>query len=269
MHIGVTVFNFEDGGLLPGGGYDFAPGIRAIAADPVYTDVVVLLEANQYGHDGETPLNRFVNALSEAARVPLVGRLGELDRGHFAPALIWNPNSVIVEKWFGYGVHRVAQQRMNYCEARVRDGKPFGVLLQHWDDQCGGLRFTSAQRISWVAKGKDPSVGCGRFQQHCVRSAREPERDFSKTPIRATRVVLVSPKLSHTEWAAITLWFFEPGGCHRRRYPCRNVERQSLRRRCWPHWLPRAPAPSATLERTTPRMTLWDRMPCGWACSAS
>ncbi|GAA5119906.1 hypothetical protein [Haloechinothrix salitolerans] len=181
MHIGVTVFNFEDGGLLPGGGYDFAPGIRAIAADPVYTDLVILLEANQYGRDGETALHGFVNALSEAARVPLVGRLGELDRGDFAPALIWNPNSVVIEKWFGYGVHRIAEQRVNYCEARVRDGKPFGVLLQHWDDQCGGLRFTSAQQISWVAEEKIPVLVAGDF--NCTASgAHEPERDFSLTP---------------------------------------------------------------------------------------
>ena len=40
--------------LLPGGRYDFAPGVQAIAADPVYTDIVVLLKANQYGRDGES-----------------------------------------------------------------------------------------------------------------------------------------------------------------------------------------------------------------------
>src|SRR6266511_2492039 len=95
----IALFNYESGGLQPGGGYAFDAVQRVLAQVDAAPALVLFGEAKHYrGRAGEAKYGA-AEALSDQLGVRYVVELGSMARGPMPPAIFYDPNVLVLRLW--------------------------------------------------------------------------------------------------------------------------------------------------------------------------
>src|SRR6266545_5203133 len=142
VSIGCVLFNYENGGLQPHGGYDFGPLQAALADSPHRPDLIFFCEAKHYGDHGGKGLLLAANAIADRFDQPYVGLLGYMERGPLPPAIFYNPTVLaLLPAWYGPGSHHDYHDQRNIAHfaargaarrRRSRSGRAGGHLRLPW-----------------------------------------------------------------------------------------------------------------------------------------
>ncbi len=170
ISIGCVLFNYENGGLQPSGGYDFGPLRAALAASPRRPDLIFFCEAKRYADNGGNGLLHAAKAISDQFDAPYIGLLGYMERGPMPPAIFYNP-AVLTQlpPWYGHGSHHDYHDQRNVARFAVRGtaagGEPdveFLAGVDHWEPLSGPVRELAARRWGrYGRKGKLPAILAG------------------------------------------------------------------------------------------------------------
>ncbi|WP_422769992.1 hypothetical protein ACN28C_25145 [Plantactinospora sp. WMMC1484] len=170
-HVGVALFNFEGGGLLADGGFDFDRLCRAFRHLDQAPALIAINEAKEWARDGNRGLLAATNALAQQLDRPYVGQLGWRERGPIEPALLYDPTVVALTSWYsdtGYPTH---DDKRGLAHFRVRaTGVEFGVLVEHWDPRSGATRLRQAARIDRYGQVPTTDARDGGPQRNCLRA---------------------------------------------------------------------------------------------------
>lgn len=185
--IGCVLINYQNGGLQPGGGYDFAPLIAAFADSPRQPDLIFYCEAKHYADRGGTGLLLAAQAISDKFGVPYIGLLGYMERAPLPPAFFYNPNVLtLLPPWYGHGSHHDYQDQRNVAHFAVRGaaapGEPdveFMAGVEHWEPLFGASRELAARR--WGRYGRKANLpGIFAADTNCTPSGPHfPQRDWA------------------------------------------------------------------------------------------
>lgn len=159
--IAVCLFNFENGGRIAPGQYDFSKLRTSIRHASRTPDLLVLCEAKEWGYWGKGPLYTAASSLSDQFKVPYETRLAHIERGDFAPAVFFNRNLLEPVYW-GNADRSVPQDKRNLVGLRITGtNKQFEVLPEHWDFTSGIARMPYAGRIASYGDKKVPVLVAG------------------------------------------------------------------------------------------------------------
>ncbi|SRR6266508_1933363 len=185
--IGCVLINYQNGGLQPGGSFDFAPLIAALADSPHRPDLIFFCEAKHYADRGGTGLLLAAQAISDKFGLPYIGLLGYMERAPLPPALFYNPNVLtLLPPWYGHGSHYDYQDQRNVAHFAVRGaaapGEPnveFMAGVEHWEPLFGASRELAARR--WGRYGRKANLpGIFAADTNCTPSGPHfPQRDWA------------------------------------------------------------------------------------------
>lgn len=166
--IDVALFNYQNGGLLPSGSYDFEPltyafrdlTLRHLTEAP---DLILFCEGKKFRANGERGLRECAMALAHACGtttyIPLAGTMPGGDLG---PVMLYNPTVLeVIEWWDG----REWPDKTNLARFQVLDSvekREFLAWVQHWDPRSGEARLMQALLVDrYGSTGPLPVLGGG------------------------------------------------------------------------------------------------------------
>jgi len=183
-HLPVALFNYEDGGQVTPGVYDFGKlkkGFTDVTTPPW---LILLCEAKEYDGWGKTGLLNAAKALSEQLDRPYVGELGWIDRGNFGPAIFYDPQELALLYW-GDTHASVPDDKRNMARFRLRNGSAeFLVVVQHWIFRSGRHRLEEAQVVDRFGNDRLPVVLGGDLNA-TASGLHLPQRDWANMSYRS------------------------------------------------------------------------------------
>jgi hypothetical protein len=176
--IDLSYFNYEHGGLqgvtsYSGGGtdYDYAGLVRVMSHGGRWPHVLVMGEGDRYEYNGGEGMWEAAAAMRAAGGRPYVPLLGSLPRqwGPFAPVIFFDPQAVVVRRWFDHRCPDFAARNRNLMMAGLpgRDDV-FRLITGHGDINDGDERLADAKMLHRFA---DPAIPCAILMDwNCVPS---------------------------------------------------------------------------------------------------
>jgi hypothetical protein len=181
----IALFNYEDGGLQPDGGYDFRPLQYAMAQAEVRPALILFCEAKHYrAHAGKAKYAA-AEALSDELGAPYVAELGSMARAPMPPAIFYNPDQLILRSWWNQDDPGVFDDQRNLARFVIRDSGPvaetrteFLAFVHHFEPLSGDTRLEEARRLSRYGDSQPlPVVGGGDFNA-TASGSHLPQRDW-------------------------------------------------------------------------------------------
>lgn len=157
--IQIDYFNYEHGGrkgadfLGHGREFNFSGLVKAMSTGR-YPDVLVIGEADRWDDTGGHGMYEACAALRKAGSPPYVPLMAELPRkwGPFAPAILYNPATIEVRRYFDAGLPYAADRTDNLFLATTPGSNQwFGVVPFHGDIHIGDARLADVARFDRFA----------------------------------------------------------------------------------------------------------------------
>jgi hypothetical protein len=157
----VALFNYESGGRVRPGTYDFSKLTEAFKDVEEAPAMILLNEAKEWHLWGHNALYRAVNALSERLGRRYTGVDGVGVRGPASmPAFIFDPQVVRLDSW-GDNHDTVHPDKQNLAHAHIwgRSAAKFRVLIRHGNPNSGDIREQEMREISGMRAGPPTLLG--------------------------------------------------------------------------------------------------------------
>ncbi len=183
--IDLALFNYENGGRLPDGGYDFLPLQRAFAQTEVKPGLILFCEAKNYRDNAGEAKYAAAEALSEELGVPYCVELGSMKRGPMPPAIFYNPEILTLRRWWQENDPGAFDDQRNVARFALRTSSRVAVerteflaFVHHFEPLSGDVRLDEARRVSRYGDAQPlPVVGGGDFNASASGS-HMPQRDW-------------------------------------------------------------------------------------------
>jgi len=183
--IPVALFNYQNGGLQPASGYDFGPLQHAFAGVDEAPALILFCEAKNYRANAGEAKYAAAEALSDALGVPYAVELGSMQRGPLPPAIFYNPNILILRRWWNQDDPGVYDDQRNVARFAIRgsghvaeERKEFLAFVHHFEPLSGDARLEEARRVSRYG-GAQPLPVIGGGDLNSTASGRHmPQRDW-------------------------------------------------------------------------------------------
>lgn len=190
-YVDVALFNFEDGGRLVDGTYDFTRLQRAFADVGTAPSLVLLCEAKNYkDHAGEAKYQA-AEALSDELGVPYVVEIGSMARAPMPPAIFYDPRVLVLRHWWQQEDPGVYEDQKNYAWFAIRgsgrvagDRTEFVAYVEHWEPLSGDVRLEAARRMSRASNLSLPVI-CGGDLNATASGKHLPQRDWMAAEFRS------------------------------------------------------------------------------------
>ncbi|GLH99874.1 hypothetical protein Pa4123_51500 [Phytohabitans aurantiacus] len=186
--VGVALFNYEDGGRTVDGVYEFANLRRAFADVDSHPALILFCEAKNYKDHAGQAKYAAAEALSDQLGVPYVVEIGSMARGPLPPAIFYNPNVLVLRRWWNEDDPGVYDDQRNIARFAVRGSAPnaadrteFLAWVHHWEPLSGDVRLEEARRASRTGAQSLPVIGGGDL--NATASGKHlPQRDWMAAP---------------------------------------------------------------------------------------
>jgi hypothetical protein len=184
--IDIALFNYESGGARPSGGYDFRSLQRAVAQAEAIPTLILLCEAKNYRDRAGEAKYAAAEALSDELVVPYAVEVGSMARGPMPPAIFYNPEVLVLRRWWNQDDPGVYDDQRNVARFAVRDSGPvaegrseFLAFVHHFEPLSGDTRLEEARRVSRYGEAQPlPVIGGGDL--NATASGRHlPQRDWT------------------------------------------------------------------------------------------
>ena len=167
--IPVALFNYQDGGRQPDGGYTFRPLQRAFSSLEVPPALILFCEAKNYRDRAGEAKYAAAEALSDQLGVPYSVELGSMSRGPLPPAIFYNPDVLILRRWWNQDDPGVYDDQRNVARFAVRSSGAtaarrieFLAFVHHFEPLSGDARLEEARRVSRYGSAQSlPVIGGG------------------------------------------------------------------------------------------------------------
>jgi hypothetical protein len=190
--IPIALINYRDGGRKPTGSYDFRP-LQQIFADTAEVPALIgYCEAKNWrDHAGEAKYAA-AEALSDQLRVPYVVELGWMPRGPMPPAIFYNPNLLVLRRWWQADDPGGYDDQRNTARFAVRGSSPtadgrreFLAFVHHFPALSGDQRLEDARRVGRYGDTQPlPVIGGGDLNA-TASGGHLPQRDWLAAPFHA------------------------------------------------------------------------------------
>jgi len=149
------LLNLEDGAQVSRGRYDFDRLRRAFATVQGAPSVVQFCEAKNYrDHAGEAKYAA-AEALSDELGGPYAVELGSMTRGPLPPAIFYDPNRLVLRRWWQHDDPGAFDDQRNVATFALRDSGETGeqrteflAWVHHFEPLSGDVRLEEAKRVS-------------------------------------------------------------------------------------------------------------------------
>jgi len=183
--IDIALFNYEDGGASPSGGYDFRPLQRAFAQAETVPALILYCEAKNYRDRAGEAKYAAAEALSDELGVPYAVELGSMARGPMPPAIFYNPNILVLRRWWNQDDPGVYDDQRNVARFAIRDSDNFPegrteflAFVHHFEPLSGDIRLEEARRVSRYRDAQPlPAIGGGDLNA-TASGDHLPQRDW-------------------------------------------------------------------------------------------
>lgn len=183
--IDIALFNYHAGGRTGTGSYDFTKLQGAVADVDRAPDLILMCEAKNYRDQAGEPKYAAAEALSDEFGVPYAVELGSMMRGPLPPAIFYNPNVLILRRWWNQDDAGVYDDQRNVARFAIRDSGPvarirseFLAFVHHFEPLSGDVRLEEARRVSRYGSDQSlPVIGGGDL--NATGSGKHlPQRDW-------------------------------------------------------------------------------------------
>lgn len=189
MQLPIALFNYQNGGRSPDGSYDFQPLQRAFATMQEPPALILFCEAKNYRVPAGEPKYAAAEALSDVLGVPYVAELGSMARGPMPPAIFYNPNQLVLRRWWNHDDPDAYDDQRNVARFAIRGSAlerrgrtEFLAFVHHFDPLSGDLRLEEARRLSrYGATQPLPVIGGADFNA-TASGGHLPQRDWMAAP---------------------------------------------------------------------------------------
>ncbi len=181
----IALYNYQNGGAQPGGGYDFRPLQRAFAQAEEIPSLILFCEAKNYRDRAGEAKYAAAEALSDELGVPYAVELGAMMRGPLPPAIFYNPDVLILRRWWNQDDPGVYDDQRNVAKFAIRDSgvvaeerTEFLAFVHHFEPLSGEVRLEEAKRVSRYGDAQPlPVIGGGDLNA-TGSGAHLPQRDW-------------------------------------------------------------------------------------------
>jgi len=181
----VALFNYENGGLQPGGDYNFRPLQCAFAQAEVIPALILFCEAKNYRDRAGEAKYAAAEALSDELGVPYSVELGSMMRGPLPPALFYNPDILILRRWWNQDDPGIYDDQRNVARFAIRSSgrvaeerTEFLAFVHHFEPLSGDVRLEEARRVSRYGDAQPlPAIGGGDLNA-TASGPHMPQRDW-------------------------------------------------------------------------------------------
>jgi hypothetical protein len=182
--IDIALFNYEDGGRTAEGTYDFTKLQRAFSNVDAPPALILFCEAKNYKDHAGEPKYAAAEALSDQLGVPYVVEIGSMARGPLPPAIFYNPDLLVLRRWWNQDDPGVYNDQRNIARFAIRSSAPvaaarreFLAWVHHWEPLSGDVRLEDARRASRTGAQTLPVLGGGDL--NATASGKHlPQRDW-------------------------------------------------------------------------------------------
>jgi hypothetical protein len=183
--IPVALFNYQDGGQTATGTYDFTRLQGAFAALDEAPALILYCEAKNYRDRAGEPKYAAAEALSDQLGVSYAAELGSMARGPLPPAIFYNPEVLILRRWWNQDDPGVYDDQRNVARFAIRDSSTiaatrteFLAFVHHFEPLSGDIRLEEARRVSRYGDAQPlPTIGGGDL--NATGSGKHlPQRDW-------------------------------------------------------------------------------------------
>jgi hypothetical protein len=202
----VALFNYENGGRLAPGQYNFQKLQHAFDGVDEAPALILLNEAKEWELWGETALHGAVNALSQRLGRQYEGRAGVGVRGPTSmPALLYDPQVVRLDYWNGNAQpdkEHPDKQNVGHAHLWGNSAAKFQVVIRHLNPNNGDKRLHEVAEISGFAGASMPTLLGGDLNA-TASGPHIPEMDWSiaDDELRLKKAVWDAPR---NKWVADT-----------------------------------------------------------------
>jgi hypothetical protein len=180
----VALFNYQDGGRTANGTYDFTNLQRAFTDVHEPPALILFCEAKNYKDHAGEPKYAAAEALSDQFGVPYVVEIGSMRRGPLPPAVFYNPDVLVLRRWWNQHDPGVYDDQRNIARFALRGSGPtaadrteFLAWVHHWEPLSGDVRLEDARRASRTGAQDLPVIGGGDL--NATASGKHlPQRDW-------------------------------------------------------------------------------------------
>ncbi|MFK3984452.1 hypothetical protein ACI2K4_29275 [Micromonospora sp. NPDC050397] len=191
VRVPIALFNYENGGRSPDGGYDFSRLQCAFADVDEPPALILFCEAKNYRDHAGVAKYAAAEALSDALGVPYVVELGSMPRGPLPPAIFYNPNLLVLRRWWNQDDPGVYDDQRNVARFAVRGSSrtpeerlEFLAFVHHWEPLSGDVRLEEAKRVGRYGGPEPlPVIGGGDFNG-TASGSHLPQGDWVAAPFR-------------------------------------------------------------------------------------
>ena len=189
--IEVALFNYQDGGMTADGTYDFTRLQQAFVEVDEAPDLILFCEAKNYRDRAGEAKYAAAEALSDQLGVPYAVELGSMQRGPLPPAIFYNPNVLVLRRWWNQDDPGAYEDQRNVARFAIRDSGPladerteFLAWVHHWEPLSGDTRLEAARRVSRYGDAQPlPVIGGGDL--NATASGKHlPQRDWMAANFR-------------------------------------------------------------------------------------
>lgn len=179
-----AAFNYENGGRRADGTYDFTNLQRVFSNVDEPPAVILFCEAKNYKDLAGEPKYAAAEALSDQLGVPYVAEIGSMARGPLPPAIFYNPDVLVLRRWWNQDDPGVYDDQRNIARFAIRGSAPaaadrteFLAWVHHWEPLSGDIRLEEARRASRTGAQALPVIGGGDLNA-TASGKHMPQRDW-------------------------------------------------------------------------------------------
>ncbi|MFV2019377.1 hypothetical protein [Micromonospora sp. LOL_023] len=199
--IDIALFNYHNGGRTPDGRYDFTPLQQAFADVTAAPALILFCEASRYRDNAGAAKYAAAEALSDQLGVPYVAELGSMRRGPMPPAIFYNPDLLILRRWWNPDDPGVFDDQRNVARFALRDSarardhrREFLAFVHHFEPLSGDARLEQARRVSRYGDSEPLPVIGGGDLNGTASGDHLPQRDWmAATPHQRTHKGTLGP----------------------------------------------------------------------------
>ncbi|MDG4764454.1 hypothetical protein O7632_10105 [Solwaraspora sp. WMMD406] len=188
--IDIALFNYENGGRTPDGRYDFTRLQYAFADVTAVPALILFCEAKHYRDNAGMAKYAAAEALSDELGVPYVVELGWMRRGPMPPAIFYNPDLLVLRRWWNPDDPAAFDDQRNVARFAIRDSgrvrderREFLTFVHHFEPLSGDTRLEQARRLSrYGATETLPVIGGGDLNA-TASGDHFPQRDWAAAAV--------------------------------------------------------------------------------------